>query len=99
MIVPATGAPPTAGQTSDDRLRAAAQQLEGVFLSHLFKAMRAATPEGGLFEGGPGQDVYTEMFDEHLADALATKLKGSLGDMLYRQLLGRAEMLDHQPGG
>ena len=100
-VTPDPGAEKLLDSRRDARLREAAHQLEGVFVSHLFKAMREAVPEGGLFEGGPGQDVFTQLFDEELAQALAQRLEGSLGDMLYRQLreAAAAQQVAPQPGG
>jgi peptidoglycan hydrolase FlgJ len=70
-------------------LRTATRALEGVFLAQLFRAMRETVPEDGLLGTPPGGDLFTSMFDEHIADTLAQRTKGGIGDMLYNQLRRR----------
>lgn len=76
-------------RSDDNRLRAAAKALEGVFLSYMFKAMRATVPEGGLFETSQGEEMFTAMFDEHMAEITTANANGGLGDQLYEQLRRR----------
>jgi Rod binding domain-containing protein len=54
-----------------ERLRKAAQELEGVFLGLLLKAMRGTVAEGGLFRAGLDSQMYRDMFDEEIGRALA----------------------------
>ena len=82
-----TGADPTEGA----RLRTAAQQLEGVFVEQLFKAMRDTIPEGGLVDGGNGEEMFSGMLDQHLSDATAAGWSGGIGDALYRQLSAKQD--------
>lgn len=70
----------------DLRLRRSAQQLEGVFVEHLFKAMRDTVPEGGLVNGGSGEEIFTSLLDRHLADQLPAAWDRGLGGSIYRQL-------------
>jgi Rod binding domain-containing protein len=67
--------------------------LEGVFLAQLFQALRATVPESGLGTA-PGTDVFTAMLDERLAELAAQRLRGGMGDALYRQLSRRLEVLE-----
>lgn len=83
------GAP--AGPESDDaRLRKAAQDLEGLFVEQLFKAMRESVPEGGLIDGGSGEEMFTGLMDQHLAARVPAGWESGLGAALYRQLRGDA---------
>ena len=79
---------PVAPTSTDARaaLRAVAHELEGVFMTQLFAAMRASVPQGGLVESGAGRDLFTSMLDDCLADLAAQRLRGGVGDALYRQL-------------
>lgn len=70
----------------DATLRQAARQLEGVFVQHLFAAMRETVPSGGLVDGGSGEDIFNSMLDNHLADQLAEDWDRGLGAAVYRQL-------------
>jgi flagellar protein FlgJ len=71
------------------QLRRMAHELEGVFLSQLFKAMRATVPQDGVVEAAPGHDLFTSMLDERLASQAAERMKRGLGEALYRQMARR----------
>ena len=80
---------PKSPPAEDDatRLRQAAHDLEGVFLSQLFRAMRETVhEEDGILGGSPDNDMFASMFDEVIAQVAAQRLSGSVGDALYVQL-------------
>jgi flagellar protein FlgJ len=82
-------APAPAPATPEEiRLRKAAQQLEGVFVQQLFKAMRETVPSDGMLDGGTGEEMFTGMMDEHIAAELPAKWENGLGAAVYRQLRG-----------
>ena len=83
--------PLTAAPKPDERaqVRQLAHQLEGVFLNQLFQAMRASVPEDGAVDSAPGQQMFTQMFDERVAAEAANHMSRGLGDALYRQLAAR----------
>ena len=83
-------------ESSDSaRLRQAASDLEGVFLSQLYKAMRETVPEGeGIFESSTAEGVFSSMLDEVMGAATADRLQGGLADALYNQLSRRISGLD-----
>ena len=70
-------------------LRKAAHDLEGVFVNELFKAMRQTVPQGGFLSEDPGQELFTGMLDERLAQTYAERAKGGLGEALFQQLSRR----------
>jgi Rod binding domain-containing protein len=72
------------------RLRELSHALEGVFLAQMFQAMRAAVPQGEA-ETAPGQDIFTALLDERLAALAAERLRGGMGEALYRQLSRRLD--------
>jgi Rod binding domain-containing protein len=72
-----------------DQLHKLSRQLEGVFLNQLFQAMRASVPQEGLLTQNPGQEMFTQMFDERMAAEAADHMKHGLSEALYRQLAGR----------
>ncbi len=86
MIDPVPGAPLPARPTERDRLRTAAQQFEGVFVAQLFKEMRATVPAD---DAAPGQDMYTGLMDDALANIAAGKSSHGIGEALFRQLSAR----------
>jgi flagellar protein FlgJ len=69
-----------------ERLEQACADMEALFVSYLFKSMRASIPEAGLLDGGHAEDLYTSMLDEEVARQLSRQ--GGLGvqQMLRRQL-------------
>jgi Rod binding domain-containing protein len=76
------------------RLRGATDALEGTFYQELFKAMRESVPESGLLDGGSGEDSFTAMLDQHLADVQAARSERGIGQALYRWFTeGRGEGL------
>ncbi|HSW31127.1 MAG TPA: rod-binding protein [Longimicrobiales bacterium] len=75
---------------AEARLRAATRLLEGTFLQELFKAMRETVPDGGAPSGGAGEDIFTGMLDQHVADAAAMRSQRGLGEALYRRFASAA---------
>lgn len=67
--------------------RAVAEQFESVFLSMMLKAMRDATPEGGLFDSEQ-MKAYQSMHDQQAAISLAKSGGIGLADVIERQLSG-----------
>ena len=68
------------------RLRAAAHKFEGVLVEQLFKAMRETVPNDGLTSGGSGEEAFTGMLDQHLADATSAGSTRGPGEAVYRHL-------------
>jgi Rod binding domain-containing protein len=58
-------------------------------MQQMFKAMRETVPAGGMFDGGSGEEIFTGMLDEHIADVAASRQQNGLGEALYRQLATR----------
>jgi peptidoglycan hydrolase FlgJ len=80
---------PKGGGESQAKLRKAAHDLEGIFVSELFKAMRATVPQDGLLGQAPGQDMFQGMMDERVAEVYAERSTHGLGEALYHQLSRR----------
>jgi len=79
--------PPVATDSRHAKLRKAAQQLEGVFVQQLYKAMRETVPQQeGIVSGGAGEDMFTGLLDQHLAAETPKHWQTGLSDALYRQL-------------
>jgi peptidoglycan hydrolase FlgJ len=80
------GSAPSPAEDRDALLKKTAKQLEGVFVEHLFKAMRETVPDGGLTDGGSGEEVFTSLLDRHFADLVPNAWDRGLSSALYRQL-------------
>jgi len=81
-------AKPAANATQVEKLRATAQQLQGVFVEQLFKAMRSTVPEDGEFSGGQGEEMFRGLMDQHMSELVPSRWTGnhSLGEIMVRQL-------------
>lgn len=68
-----------------DRLQRAMRQLEAVFVQQMFKAMRETVPDEGM-NGGSGEQIFSGMLDEKLAEVVPAAWNGSsLERALMRQ--------------
>lgn len=74
----------------DARLEAAADLLESSFFQELFKAMRATVPDDGLTSGGRGEEIFSSLLDQHLAEVSASRSEGGVGAALYRRFTALA---------
>ena len=74
-----------------EKLKKATKEFESYFLLHMMKAMRKTIPESGLLDGGLGKDVYTGILDEEMARKMSGTSAGSIGEMLYKSLVGQLE--------
>ena len=52
---------------ADSRLREACAELEALFISYLFKEMRATVPKSEFISGGKAEELYTSMLDNQVA--------------------------------
>lgn len=84
---------PVIDQQSRDleSLRESSREFETIFVMEMFKAMRKAVPEGGLFEKSMATDMFTEMLDMETAKE-ATKGQGlGLAEAMYKQMASMIE--------
>lgn len=79
---PLAGAAPAASAPVDPKVKEAAQQFEGVFMSMLVGEMLKGTEAGG------GNAVYTGLMTEKLGDELARSGGIGLAGVLEKQLGG-----------
>ncbi|MDO3378050.1 rod-binding protein [Geoalkalibacter halelectricus] len=81
-------ADPAVKRKDPEKLRAACQDFEALFVHAMFKEMRKTIPQDGLLPRGMAEDSFQEMMDWELARQ--TSRSGSLGiaEALYRQLGG-----------
>lgn len=84
-LSPGTKAPAAPGDF-DRRLKEACRELEGLLWYQVLKAMRRTVPEGGFVGGGPGEQVFRDMYDQQLAEGMASASDSGLAELLYRQM-------------
>jgi len=78
-----------AAQGKQDELKKVSQEFEAIFLAQLLKVMRETIQESGLFDGGFGKSIYTELFDQEIALSMARRGTLGIGDILYKNLSAR----------
>jgi len=68
-----TGGPKKTLSASEQasQVKKAALAFEAYFIQSLLKEMRKAQPQGGLFDGGSGKEIYQSLFDEKIAQKMA----------------------------
>ena len=68
-------------------IRAAAKQMESLFIYQMFQAMRRTVPESeGFFERSNAERIFTEMLDEEKANIMAKAGGIGIADAIYREL-------------
>lgn len=74
-------------------LRESSREFETLFVMEMFKAMRKAVPDGGLFEKSNATEIYREMLDMETAKA-STSGKGlGIAEAIYNQM---AELIENK---
>lgn len=76
------------------RMREAAVQLEGMFVRQLFAAMRETVPQDGPTHGGPGEEMFTAMLHEHVADALPARWDRGIAAQVAAQVSAQLRAAD-----
>ncbi|XTZ39322.1 flagellar assembly peptidoglycan hydrolase FlgJ [Salmonella enterica] len=68
-------------------LKAAAKQMEGLFVQMMLKSMREASFKDGLFNTQQ-TEMFTSMYDQQIAQNIADKGKMGFADLMISQMTG-----------
>ena len=68
-----------------EKLRKAARNFEAIFITQILSNMRRSI-NSGLFGKGMSSDMYHSMFDENIAQAIASKDGFGLSDIIIKSL-------------
>jgi flagellar protein FlgJ len=68
------------------KLEKACAEFESLFLNYMLKSMRSSVPVGGISDQSEEGKMFQSMFDEKLADKIASGGGLGLGEILLRQL-------------
>ncbi|HDS9360493.1 TPA: flagellar assembly peptidoglycan hydrolase FlgJ [Enterobacter chengduensis] len=79
-----------AGRASPGALRAAAKQMEGIFVQMMMKSMRDATIKDELMSS-QSAEMYTAMHDQQVAQNIAGSGQLGFADLIVRQLGGESD--------
>ena len=79
------------GPTKIDRTEATkvANQFEAIFVQQIVSKMREGSNllgEDSMFGSGPGADTYSDWFDTHMSEHLASSGRIGVADAILRQL-------------
>ncbi|MEO1319698.1 MAG: rod-binding protein, partial [Pseudomonadota bacterium] len=80
-----------AGRDRDAALNKVAGQFEALFVQEMLKSMRAASFGDPIFGEAGGGGMYRDLFDQQIADDIASGSGVGLKDLLVRQLGGDPE--------
>jgi peptidoglycan hydrolase FlgJ len=69
------------------KLRAACQDFEAVFLNMMLQSMRATVPKSDFFGRNSGEELFKSMLDQETTKNMAKAGGAGLADMLYKQLV------------
>lgn len=79
--------PMTDADAQAKKLREACEGFEAMFLSMMYKQMRATVPEGGLFgKKSNALEIFEDMRDTEMMNAAAKSGGIGIADMMYQQL-------------
>ena len=79
--------PMTAEEIEAKKLREACQGFEAMFLSMMYKQMRATVPESELFgKKSNAIEIFEDMRDTELMNSVAKSGGIGIADMMYKQL-------------
>ncbi|MDQ8153262.1 MAG: rod-binding protein [Gemmatimonadota bacterium] len=70
------------------RLKDSSAKLEGLFVEQLFKAMRETVPQDGLTSGGQGEEIFSSLLDQKLADEVPAQWQRGITSALVKELRG-----------
>ena len=68
------------------KLKKACAEFESLFLNYMLKSMRSSVPVGGIAGQSEEGKMFQSMFDEKLADKIATGGGLGLGEIMLQQL-------------
>lgn len=75
------------------KLRKAAEGFEAIFIRKLLSTMRTTMSENSMFGSGVSGEIYGDIIDSAVADAMAEKNVLGFADMLYRSMVKSVETI------
>ncbi|MEX1327766.1 MAG: rod-binding protein [Desulfobacterales bacterium] len=81
---------PHTADKDDPKLRAACAEMESLFISHLFKEMRATVEKSDFIDGGQAEEIFTSLLDVEMSKKMSTAGGIGLSAILLEQLGAKA---------
>ena len=79
-------------QKDMDQLKSVCQDFESIFLSMMYKQMKATIPESELMPKSSAEKMFEEMLDEELINGISNRGIG-LAQMMFKQLSRQVDNL------
>jgi flagellar protein FlgJ len=76
------------------KLRKAAEGFEAIFFRQMLKTMRSTVPEGNMYGSGSTGEMYADMVESSLADAMSQQGRLGIANTLYNQMVRRIDQLE-----
>lgn len=89
LALPQNQDPVERAAKQDHQLREAAKMYEQHFMREMVKAMRQASPEGGLVEKSMGEKIYSEQLDQQYVENWSGRGGVGLADLIYNNIRER----------
>jgi soluble lytic murein transglycosylase-like protein len=83
--------PQTTKASKDEReikllkLKKACQDFESIFIYYMLKSMRSSDSKSNMFGEGLGSDIFQQMFDQGLADKMASSGQLDIASSMYNK--------------
>ncbi len=82
---------------SQEGIKAAAKQMESMFIQMMLKSMRDASFKDGLLNSQQS-DMFTSMYDQQISQDIAEQSKMGFADLMVKQMGGVVEVKPNTPG-
>lgn len=80
------GQGPDLKRLNDQALKKACSEFEGLMLNMVLKGMRRTVNRSGFLDGGQGEKIFQDMYDQEITNQASMSGGVGLGKMLYDQL-------------
>jgi Rod binding domain-containing protein len=91
-LKPVAEAPHPGPGASSDKIRAAAEDFEAVFLAEMLRPMFESLQTDGMFGGGSSERIYQSIMVQEYGKSMANSNSIGIADMVERELLKMQEI-------
>lgn len=85
-------------QLSETEIREVGRQFESLLLHQLLSTMRRSIPDSGLFGDSSAKDIYEDLFDQHIAEAVAQGGQTGIAETVVEELRRRQSSIAPSDG-
>jgi Rod binding domain-containing protein len=93
---PMPGKPPAVQPATTEKIKESATQFEAMLLQQMFKSMWSGVPSEGMLSGGREEEYYRDMFNEALANSVASGQGLGIKDIIAKEMAKSAATKDNK---